>query len=152
MKKQSVFLVLLTCLLALGLSLASCGGGSDVNTDPKTITITGLSGKSGAVTIGVYNTLEKLESILETVAYGYGTIANNQVSLDLTDDSTEVPFTGTGDFYLGLIFGDPEDPETISFYVYTNGKGLGGITTFNINQANSSIAFNKFAEVEINDD
>jgi hypothetical protein len=136
---------MLAMALAFGLVLAGCDLGGEENTDPKKITITGLTGESGTVEIIIRTGAE-----FERVAEGEGTISNNSVTVSLKkEDGSD--WTGAGSHYIMI-----ETDDTV--YLYTNGKTLSelGISSeddlaklpkYNITDATSTIAFSQFVVV-----
>jgi hypothetical protein len=150
MRKKLFMTGMLSMVLAFGFVVIGCdngsgGGGGEENTDPKKITITGLSGQSGTAQVVL------LSSINETgmVAIGQGTISGSSVTVSLKkQDNTD--WTGTGSYYMQLGIGE-------SGYTYTNGKTLselgisseadiGKLPKINISETTTSVAFNTFAQ------
>ncbi|MDR1248111.1 MAG: hypothetical protein LBK63_02300 [Treponema sp.] len=140
--------------LAFGITVVGCDNGSTsytANTDPKAITITGLTCRSGNVEIilgDIVNNDDKL------IANGQGTISNNFVTVSLkNNDSSD--WTGTGSYMIQLKFASSQS------YWFTNGKTWVelGITAsasegevfrklpkYGITSAASTIAFDQFKE------
>lgn len=164
MKKKNVFLGLLVCLLATGLMFVGCDSGSSGdgnNLDPKTITITGLSGMASQVGLIVSSDFPDFE----WVAAGTGFISNNSVSIQL-ENAVRKPdgsytgngfYTGSGSYYLILTFS-----SSGKMWVYINGKTATelGISLssssmeeiraktpkYNISSVTSSIDFRQFSD------
>jgi hypothetical protein len=67
--------------LTLGLIPAGCPTDDPEKTDPKKIVITGLSGKTGDITVSL------ALSQTDVVASGTGTISNNSVTVSLKKDT-----------------------------------------------------------------
>ena len=148
MANKKFFVGIMAVMLVFGMVLAGCddgsSGGSEENTDPKKITITGLDGKSG--TVMVYLTTGGDED--GTVAVGSGTISGSTATVLLKKrDSTD--WTGTGSYYMVLRIGESES------YIYTNGKtfaelGVAGpgdekkLPKISITVTTTSVALNKF--------
>jgi hypothetical protein len=111
----------------------------------KTITITGISGKTGYVGLFVNNDDH------ETVALGRGIVSGNSVSFTLKEAAVtsdggvymaDALWLGSGSYYLDLFFENEERPS----FSYRNGQ-----TTpqkYNITSATSTFPFNKFSEDE----
>ena len=135
MNKKFFFSVIMVMLLVFGITDVLCAQ------EGKRITITGITGMTGVAWI-----TDNEERVI-----GEGIVSNNSVTFSLMTRSEE-PFTGSGSFYLLLMFDDG------SIYIYTNGKTLAelGITAnsnendiiakvpkFDISTS-SIIAFNQF--------
>jgi hypothetical protein len=155
--KKKLFWVVLAVLLALGMALVSCGDGSGgSNNEPKSITITGLSGKSGTIEV-------VLDSIVggraKDIALGTGTISGDSATVPLYEaagngDISNVIWTGSGGYYLAVRV------LNYAIYIYTNGKTLAelGVSSnfsedekdlvklpkINITGADTTVAFDKF--------
>jgi len=125
------------------------------NNQPKTITITDIAGKTGYLSIGVY---DKEGNI---VAIGWPTeIKNNSVSVQLT--TMNMPpslWTGSGSYCITLGIGESTAITTNDeSYIYTDGNPLPNSATMeeffnalpkcNITQPETKILFNKFVSVE----
>jgi hypothetical protein len=157
MNKKLNFLSMLVCLLALGLVLAGCDNGStdsDPNTDPKTITLTGIPGNVSYVAIAIFTS----DSVDDIKAEGRD-IDNGSIALSLKTENNRgdnVDWTGYGSYYISLmaVVGNESN-----YYIYTNGKSLDelGISAsltdeqliskapkYNITNASSTIAFSQF--------
>jgi hypothetical protein len=141
---KKIWLGMLAIALVLGMTVVSCddGGGA-----AKSITITGITGKTGEAMIMVGSSMDEAGM----AAMGFGEISGGSVTFDLMNEQFK-PFTGSGSYFLYLEFED-------GGYVYTNGKtfdelGLNinssedeiyaKLPKYNISSENSSIAFNKF--------
>ncbi|MDR1909507.1 MAG: hypothetical protein LBQ35_06295 [Spirochaetaceae bacterium] len=154
MKKSKLLLGgVLALTLVVGMMAVGCDNGTTSNTDPKTITITGLTGKTGEVEFIVSSTPDDVDA----VAAGVGTINNNSVTIALV----ELPYgsgnvwTGTGSYYLMM--------EVDSFYWYSNGLtfealGISGesdiskLPKFSIEEAASTIGFDRFIDSDLLED
>jgi hypothetical protein len=135
---------ILAVMLAFTMVIAGCSqdDDDDENTDPKKITITGLSGQNGNVVIAIVN--DEMP-----VAVGIGTIGGDSVtvSLKIPNDynaPTDNDWTGTGSFIVWLYVDG-------SLYIYTNGADLndansGALPKYNITSAVSTIPFDKFKQ------
>jgi hypothetical protein len=105
MKKNMLFtgVFLIAALLFVG-----CGdSGSSGNTDPKTITITDITGFTGTVTVYVSSTTDQSG----IVAAGTGSVTNGSVTVDLkevSDDGTPTAtdWTDNGSYYIAIVQGD----------------------------------------------
>jgi hypothetical protein len=126
------------------------------NDQPKTVTITDITGKTGYLSIGVY---DKDGNI---VAVGWPTeIKNNSASVQLTTIMNMPPslWTGSGSYCIILGIGEStaitSNDET---YFYTDGNPLPNSATMdeffnelpkcNITQTETKILFNKFVFAE----
>jgi len=154
MVNKRFWLGMLAMALVFGMTVVGCdkgdtdkGGGT---TGGKSITITGITGKTGVVSIMVLSNF----SYDGPVAGGMGSISGNSVTFSLVKDEAFNPWTGSGSYYLYLTF----EKDDIAFF-YTNGQTFAqlGITSdadmaklpkYNISSATSTIAFNKFAKDE----
>jgi len=159
MAKKRGLMGILAIMLVFGMLAAGCGNddsGKSGNTDPKTITITGLNGITGGVEVLV-------SSQNVGVAGGAGIIKNNSVTIELYEYDNDdyyakmISWTGNGSYYLELFLEDQEE-----FYIYTNGKSFkelnitedttvaqlfSRLPKYNISSTSSSIPFNKFKKV-----
>jgi hypothetical protein len=159
MKNKKFFLGILVMTLVFGMTVVGCddnaennngngGGGGSGNS----ITITGITGKTGEATIYVVSNFTNESGI---VAAGLGNVSGNTVTFSLVN-ANEAPWTGSGSYYLMLGF-DQDDSE----YYYTNGQTItaennaefyANLPKYNISSAASTIAFNLFREISIDDD
>jgi hypothetical protein len=153
MKKRKLFTIAgalaklsMTAVLALGLGLIGCDNGTTTNTDPKSITITGID-DDGSLYIGIATSLLKTDNGL--VAEGWGTVSNGSVTVALKTPSGN-DWTGSGSYNIYVTFNG-------SSSYYTGGKsfvqlGITGQTAadaakipkYNITRAVSTIAANQF--------
>jgi hypothetical protein len=153
MKSKFLFLGITVCLIFL---LAGCAEPKIDNNDPsKTVTITDITGKTGYLSIGVY---DKDGNI---VAIGWPTeINNNSASVQLTTMNMP-PSTWTGSGSYCIILGIGESTAITSndeTYFYTDGNPLPNPVTMeeffndlpkcNITQPETKIPFNKFVSFE----
>jgi hypothetical protein len=164
MANKKKLLGMLVMALIFGITVVGCdngstnGNGNDddngstpANTDPKTITITGLAGKSGNVEIVLGNIVNNDDVV---IAIGQGTISDNAVTVPLKNKDSDTDWTGTGSYIIQLEFVVTDDT-----WFYTNGKTWAeiGITAntseeeaflklpkYNIASATSTIAFDQF--------
>jgi hypothetical protein len=158
MKTKLVLLI----MLVVGLVFIGCdnestsgGGGDSSNTDPKSITITGLSAKTGkTVNIGVRSRVYGDGSGVEAYSDDIG-ISGTSVKLPLMAfGGNGKLWTGNGSFMLSMNISGEE-----MSYMYTNGRTLAslGITTnsaledfntkiprYNIKDAETTIPFDQF--------
>jgi hypothetical protein len=144
--------------LALTFALVGCvedDGDEDINKDPKTITITGIS-ETGYAMIMVLN------QNFDPLAMGMGAISiNSFATLDLVDTNL-APWKGSGSFYLMLVIASDEEFDDETMYLYTDGKSweqlqisedmnMDAISSklprYNISSASSTIAFSKFKAI-----
>jgi hypothetical protein len=119
----------------------STGGG---NTDPKAITVTGITGITGLVSIEVYSNFD--DDYPETK--GFGTISGGSVTFELANDEGGTPWTGSGSFF--LVIGN-----MTGAFVFTNGKtftelgiaseaDIAKLPKYNISSKTSTIPFSLF--------
>jgi hypothetical protein len=123
------------------------GGG---NTDPKSITITGLSGQTGQIEVALgwdisYNAWvsggpegggESGHEFLGDTANGVGTISGDSVTVALKKDDNTA-WTGSGYYFLEILINDN------LLFGYKNGNS-NGLTAIKITGATTTVAFNKF--------
>ena len=127
----------------------------DNNDQQKTITITGVAGKTDYLSIGVYDEDGNL------IAIGWSIqIRNNSASVPLTTINVPPsPWTGSGSYCITLGIGESTTITTNDeSYVYTDGNPLpdpetyvglfNALPKYNITQPESRIPFNKFVEQE----
>ena len=128
---------LLTGILAIMLVFTMTMIGCDFeNNDPteKTITITGITGKTGDASLFVWRLSDK-----ENIAWdSVDSISGGSVTFTLLDWETDEPWTGSGSYGLILIFNIQDTNE--STYVYKSG----GNYEYNISEASSTIPFTLF--------
>jgi hypothetical protein len=114
-----------------------------IDPEPNTVIITGLSQFSAVeyLTLSVRSDF----SDRDPVAQGYGSITNGSATFELRDSDWR-PWDGSGSYWLMLEIGD-------SLYIYTNGADYNAVLAFNskytFTQAESTIAFNLFQEVQL---
>jgi hypothetical protein len=144
MAKKRFWLGMLAIVLALG--FIGCGGGDDDgSTDPKKITVTGITGDFHTAMITVMNNAD--------AAMGTGQISNGSVTVDLMTLSSATAWTGSGSYVVQMQL----EGSKKGMYLYTDGKTLeqlgfteGDVVSsqdlpkFIISSANSTIALNKF--------
>jgi len=108
MVNKKIWLGMLVIVLVFGLTVVGCkndstdddnsssGGG---NSSAKSITITGITGKTGVVELWVLQTNPLLDDGEGGIAYGVGTISNNSVTLPLFSFTrNNPPYTGSGSY------------------------------------------------------
>ena len=128
-------------LLALSLSLYSCGGVGGALNDmygddgvAKTLVITGIRGYSGDVVVSITSTT----SPNSMVAFGKAAISGNKVTVPLVDAKREgTQWTGKGRYYIILGF----DKSTA---IYFHSGGGTAPLKYNISDATTTIALDKF--------
>jgi hypothetical protein len=159
MKDQRLWLGILVIALVFGMMVVGCSddstGGGD---ESKIITVTGITEKTGPAMISVSSSPDDDGM----VAMGMGNISGGSVTFALMKDE-DIPWTGSGSFYLTLGFAsDADEDEDDVIYVYTDGKLLeelgisseadaGKLPKYDISSAISTIAFNKFVLVDIDE-
>jgi hypothetical protein len=156
MKNKKNWLGLLVMVLVFGMTVVGCGDGDDdksTNGDAKTITITGIIGKTGRVALGVFSNIDKRYGV---VAEAQSNVSNNSANFFLVDEHDN-PFTGSGSYILLLNFWSDDSAS-----VYTNSQTLislglskdsndaeidNKLPRYNITSATSTIDFGKFANI-----
>jgi hypothetical protein len=155
MKNKDFWLGIRVTVLLFGITVVGCDNGTadGEEGDPKSITITGITGESGDVIIGVTSNYDDDEP----TAVGMGTVYGGSVAFSLLDMNAN-PWTGSGSYYIGLLFLDGETE-----YMYSNGKSLSDLgliynssdaefssklPKYTISSATSTIAFNQFVEID----
>jgi hypothetical protein len=145
--KRNVWTIM-AIILAFAVAVTGCdqGGGDGGGDDStKSITITGLSGRSGDVNVAVLTTDGY------PVAMGMGTISGGSVTVPLLDADNYDAWTGSGSFIISLWF----DSGTPDGYLYTDGKTMvqlginnsedaSKLPKYSITSAVSTIPFSKF--------
>ncbi|MCL2184956.1 MAG: hypothetical protein FWB86_03755 [Treponema sp.] len=130
MKSKMVWLGMLALMSVFGMAFIGCG--LDNNTDPKSITITGITGNYDAVQIMIGNN--------EPIAMGMGLISNGSATVQLFNTSTnpicqcggdccndiecdcinitDVIWTGNGSYMIEIMIGNlqSEDFKIICLY------------------------------------
>jgi hypothetical protein len=139
MKTKRNLLAMPAVLLALGLFLIGCPNDTTVNTDPKSITITGLSGRTGDVAIGIYS---QPNVYTGKIAAGQGTISGDSVAVMLKNEDGG-DWTDSGAYYILIAF----EGLGHGVYFYAAGKIISSdadIPRYNITGATTTIAFDQF--------
>jgi fibronectin type 3 domain-containing protein len=148
MEKKEFWPGMLALALVFGMAVVGCdnGSGSKSVGGGKSITITGITGKTGDAVIYVVSAFDNANGM---VAAGRGKVSSGSVTFNLIkEDMTS--WTGSGSFYLVLIFDQDQ-----SQYYYTNGQTINiseeddftKLPKYNITSATSTIAFNLFKEL-----
>jgi hypothetical protein len=99
-RKLGFFFGFAVLLVAAIFTEAGCnngGGGGGGNTDPKSITITGLGGKDGFIEITIMS--EWFER--RAVALGSGTLSTGSVTIDLKNNEGH-DWTASGSYFIML--------------------------------------------------
>jgi hypothetical protein len=123
------------------------GSGNDEDADPKKITITGLFGGDGTITINL------LDAEGTTVAVGEESMAN-EVTFSLKKQGTNDDWTGTGSYFVTLYIISGQNRMA---FVYTEGKTLqdlgvaseedmAKLPKYPISNTTSTIAFGEFID------
>jgi hypothetical protein len=153
MKNAIKYLGIIALAAVIGFSFVSCdegdsGGTTTIITPPTTsITITGISGKTGTVALGLFNSI--LDS--EPAAGGEGRVSSS-VKFTLKDKNNN-DWNGRGSYYLAIAFADGTG------YYYTDGKSFlelaitsmgdySKLPRYNISSASSTISIDKFVYVD----
>jgi predicted small secreted protein len=141
-------IALIALLAVIGFTMAACG--EDSSSGAKSITISNLTGAERCLVFLMSNEQSS------RIAYGEGVVSRDSVTINLTGNTTERPWTGSGSFYLFLEAsrGDEKD-----YLVYTNGQTTAqlGISAsdsnalkfqktprYNFSSAASTIDFSRF--------
>jgi hypothetical protein len=149
MKKVFKVFGLIALLAVIGFSMAACS--DDSSSGSKSITISNLTGAERCL---VYLMSNEQSS---RIAYGEGVVSRDSVTINLTGNTTERPWTGSGPYYLFLetTRGDEKD-----YLIYTNGQTTAqlGINAsdsnalkfqktprYNFSSAASTVDFSRFA-------
>jgi uncharacterized repeat protein (TIGR02543 family) len=117
--------------------------GSTGGTTPKSITITGIPASYNNNNIDIMIMRVVDIPISQVLYHGSAAISNGSAAAALTtwDDQ---PFTGSGKYSVVIKIGE-------RYFTYTNGASPGSMSdslyTINENQAESTIAFSKFADI-----
>jgi hypothetical protein len=140
-------------LVAFVLLAAGCDNdsGSNKNTEPKLLKITGMgqAGTSGFI-VGMFSEMPT-EGEPETEINGFGTAGNGEVTIELKvgNPQTGPAWTGTGSYYVNAI--DTGDGGLI--YLYTNGaetvgENYSNVTKVNFSDTVTTLSLDKFASME----
>ena len=150
MESKKSWLGMLALVLALGMTVVGCDNNTGDNTSDengcgKSITITGIGGKTGTVLIALLSSVG--DGGDGTVAMGTGSISGGSVTMSLVKDQSMTPWTGSGSYYLWL---NIKESSTNYYYYYTNGQTLDfdALPKYNISSEKSTIAFNLFKEAQ----
>jgi len=157
MANKKFWLGMLVLVLAFGMTVIGCDDDTDKGRSEggggNSITITGITGKTGDALIYVASGLDSENGM---VAEGMGTISGGSVTFNLVKDQAMNPWTGSGSYYLMLEF-DQDESE----YYYTNGQTINisagdenpyaKLPKYNITSAASTIAFNLFKEITLSE-
>ncbi|MDR2718692.1 MAG: hypothetical protein LBB89_11615 [Treponema sp.] len=143
MKNHIKFFGIVAIMAVIGLSMVSCG--EKENTDPKRITITGITGVSSPsviVALSVGNTMVNYNLPAAGRATVSGTVSvqlkeNGKPTTGISFGSSSPDWTGTGEYYIVLF---PIDSNNnISFTPIAVTK-----TKVNISQATTTVAWSQF--------
>ena len=174
MAKKIIRLVLLAMALAFGMAVVGCddgstngnengksngnGTGGNGNTQPKTITITGITGITGNLDTVSIVIIDEAPVATGDVEISNGSVTVPLFNVDQDYQKTDVPWTGNGSYWIQLIISYSQGGVSADWYFYTNGQSfqeLGinieiwdvweKLPKYNITGANSAIAFNRFA-------
>ena len=149
MKAKVIFSVMLVMALALGLTFVSCDNGTTgggTNTDPKSVTVTGIPG-SGSIGLWVFAELPQGSALPINTAIQVGTLSAGTifVSLVVPEENTwntGPVWTGNGDYYVALVpIGNSQWLFNQAFF-FTNGGETPVKVAFN--QAHITLDFSKF--------
>ncbi|GHV91730.1 hypothetical protein AGMMS50268_22330 [Spirochaetia bacterium] len=140
-------------LLAFGLVFTACattGGGTGGNTDPKTITINGISALTGDVRILIFSDLNNIHGTSHqpvNVAVANGTLTSSFITVDLfvpTNNFAQstTKWKGSGSYYIYIVGKNNDRWSTNNAYIYA---GSGDIPLqYNINEAAITLSFDNF--------
>jgi hypothetical protein len=113
--------------------------GKIANNDAKTLVITGITGYTGVIYATFVSDIANATTSI--VAYGGANVSNNGVTIQL-GDRNNAPWTGSGEYYIMLIFEHgPGNADDVS-YVYT--RGGASPVRYNISGATTAIGFKQF--------
>jgi len=125
-------------------SFAACEEDPGDDGVPKSLVITGIDKGSGAITVGICDAPDKKNPkgvihAFSKVPYG----AN--ITVPLISAVTNVQFTGTGNFYILMIFdGETSSDSDDITYVYSQGSLVP--LPFALTEGSSTIPFSQFME------
>ena len=158
MKCNRIFVVgMLTVLLALGLVFVGCETSSDDSgtyTGPKSIKITGITltgteinGEGG---VQIFNEPVWGGNSVAREVYHVPRVINGELLVDLKVsagwDATDAPWTGSGEYYIRLIFAGPagwsDEGGTSLHYWWTNGGQTP--VKYDIKDAVTTLNFSQF--------
>jgi len=138
MKNTYKLLSIIAMIAIIALSMTACGDPGDDGV-PKSIKITGITGETGTITAGISDggTNKNALKAFSQVPFN----ANPTIPLlSNASGKTGEAFTGTGQFYVVIIF------EPGNSYVYSQGTTVP--VKYNITEATSTIPFGQFIKVE----
>ena len=149
MKNTFKLFWIIAVLALIGFSMAACDNDSGPNNDPKSVTISGITGLDGMVGVFLSAEMPQPGSNLVTTAIQYGDIIGGTLTVLLVvpEDNTwnsGPAWTGNGDFYVTLI---PVINNTISWNgvrIFTNGTDDPVKVSFN--QAHVTLAYSLFRD------
>jgi hypothetical protein len=149
----TVVVVLLFIMMIVGCDMGN--GGSEKNTDPKTIEISGISGFDGEEAyIRVFSDLNNITNhIPVNEAIGIGTVSGGTLSVELTVPNNDTglsqeKWTGTGNYYIYLV-GKNNDGvwSTARAWIYI-GNGIEPLR-YNINDAVIKLQYSTFKQYNV---
>jgi hypothetical protein len=118
MANKKFWLGMLAIALVFGMTVIGCEDDSSGD-EQKVITITGITGKTGHVTITLFPDFGDDSAI---VAGGMETVSNDSVTFLLYDMNIQ-EYTGSDPYFILLNFDeDDDDPVLAAGYIYTEGK------------------------------
>ncbi|MDR0550950.1 MAG: hypothetical protein LBG72_02900 [Spirochaetaceae bacterium] len=130
-------------------------GGGDINTEPKTITITGFPGTTYNSKVAVLTLASTIGNGDEGAAFGSQAITGNPAELSLplkAEAALTNNWTGTGAYYLLLAIKPASGVTgTTKYFCYTNGTTPNAERTnvpkYDITETTTTIPFNKFSDI-----
>jgi hypothetical protein len=150
MANKKFLLGMLAAVLAFSMAVIGCDDGSDddEDADPKKITITGLMGGEGTVTINL------MDGDGTTVAAGEEPMAN-EVTFSLKKQGTATDWTGTGSYYVMLYITSGQnsmafiyiEDESLQDLGVASKADMAKLPKYPISNTTSTIAFGKFIDV-----
>jgi hypothetical protein len=150
MANKKFLLGILATVLAFGMAVIGCddGSGDDENTDPKKITITGITGVEGSWVM--INLMDDQNTI---VAAAQESMAE-EITFSLKQENGTTDWTGTGSYLVILSIGSGQNSVN---YLYTEGKSfedleiaseedMAKLPKYNISNTTSIIGFDQFMQ------
>jgi hypothetical protein len=145
--KRTIKFGIIALLAVFALSMTSCNldeGNDDV---PKFIEITGCTIVQGSVTVGVINIPTKGKEMTDKDLKAHASkdlseATRNSFKIPLISDTTEKQYTGTGKWYIFLIF---QNVSVKTVYAYTAGGN--DPIEFDIQDETTKLAFSDFTNL-----
>jgi len=145
MKNTFKLFAIIAMVALIAFSMAACGE-KDPGDDgvAKTLIINGITGETGTVMVGVAYQKANSKNDPQLVAVGQADYAAS-VTIPLVSTTTQVQFTGSGGFYIILVFEGPTAAnDDDSTYYYGGDGGLAIPLTIPKGQGTTTIPFSFF--------